>query len=81
MNFIYKFEMHPFTQVGCIVSIYGTQARSENREAPYRTALYFERCQKWRDVLWVRPAYAYSQDLLHPSVHHPAFARKPYSNR
>ena len=26
-NFICKFEMHPFTQVGCIVSIYGTQAR------------------------------------------------------
>ena len=24
-NFICKFEMHPFTQVGCIVSIYGTQ--------------------------------------------------------
>ena len=27
MDFICKFEMHPFTQVGCIVSIYGTQAR------------------------------------------------------
>lgn len=26
MDFICKFEMHPFTQVGCIVSIYGTQA-------------------------------------------------------
>lgn len=26
-NFICKFEMHPFTQVGCIVSIYGTQAK------------------------------------------------------
>ena len=26
MDFICKFEMHPFTQVGCIVSICGTQA-------------------------------------------------------
>ena len=25
-NFICKFEMHPFMQFGCIVSIYGTQA-------------------------------------------------------
>ena len=27
MEFICKFEMHPITQLGCIVSIYGTQAR------------------------------------------------------
>lgn len=27
MDFVWKFEMHPFTQVGCIVSIYGTQAK------------------------------------------------------
>ena len=26
MEFICKFEMHPITQLGCIVSIYGTQA-------------------------------------------------------
>lgn len=32
-NFICKFEMHPFTQVGCIVSIYGTQATV--RTVPY----------------------------------------------
>ena len=31
MNFICKFEMHPFTQFGCIVSIYGTQASTDTR--------------------------------------------------
>lgn len=31
MNFICKFEMHPITQFGCIVSIYGTQASTDTR--------------------------------------------------
>lgn len=33
-KFICKFEMHPITQFGCIVSIYGTQARRNSRTAP-----------------------------------------------
>ena len=31
MDFICKFEMHPFTQVGCIVSICGTQAIEDSQ--------------------------------------------------
>lgn len=36
-NFIGKFEMHPFTQFGCIVSIYGTQASWGSLQKSHRS--------------------------------------------
>ena len=47
-NFIGKFEMHPFTQFGCIVSIYGTQAKGNRQPEQYHTGSYPQHCRRWQ---------------------------------
>ena len=51
MEFICKFEMHPITQLGCIVSIYGTQASWGNPERSHHIGwdlLYGWKTPAWR---------------------------------